>query len=65
MIMNNVENLNKEKVFSKEAELTQRISDLICEYNGELSLVAVLGILELKKIELYVNQDKSNSVNNL
>jgi len=55
--VDNVKNLNKEKVFSKEAELTQRISDLICEYNGELSLVAVLGILELKKIELYVNQD--------
>ena len=55
--MANIKSLNKEKVFTREAELTRRISDLICEYDGELSLVAVLGILELKKIELYVNQD--------
>ena len=54
--MDNVKSLNKERVFSKEAELMNRLSGLISEYDGELSLVAVLGILDLKKVELYVNQ---------
>ena len=55
--MSNVQSLNKEKVFSTEAELSQRIGDLISEYDGELSLVSVLGILDLKKIELFINQE--------
>ena len=55
--MSNITELNKEKIFSKEAELSNRIGELINEYEGELSLVAVLGILELKKIELFVDQD--------
>ena len=55
--MGNVTSLNQEKVFSKEAELAGRIDDLILEYNGELSLVSVMGILELKKIELFVGQE--------
>jgi hypothetical protein len=53
--MNNVKSINKEKVFSKEGELMNRISSLISEYDGELSLVSVLGILDLKKIELFVD----------
>ena len=55
--MDNIKNMNKEKVFTKEAELTKRITDLIYEYEGELSLVAVMGILTLKNIELFCNQD--------
>ena len=55
--MGKVVSLDKEKTFSKEAELANRIDDLILEYNGELSLVSVMGILELKKIELYVGQE--------
>ena len=55
--MNNIKNLNKEKIFSKEAELSKRIGDLISEYDGELSLVSVMGILDLKKIELYVDHN--------
>ncbi len=47
--MNNVKSLNKEKTFSKEGELMDRLEILISEYDGELSLVAVLGVLELKK----------------
>jgi len=54
--MSNIESLNKEKKFSKEGELMGRISALIAEYNGELSLVSVIGILDLKKIELFISQ---------
>ncbi len=45
----NIISLNKEKVFTKEGELMDRLSILIDEYAGELSMVAVIGILELKK----------------
>ena len=55
--MSNIKSLNKEKVFTKEAELIGRITDLICEYNNELSLVAVIGILELKKQELIFDNE--------
>jgi len=56
--MGNIKSLNKEKVFTKEAELIGRITNLICEYDGELSLVAVIGILELKKQELIFDNDQ-------
>lgn len=46
--MSNVKHLNLEKKFPIEAELYNKLCDLIEEYNGELSLVSVLGILELK-----------------
>lgn len=45
-------NINLDKKFPKEGELMGRISKLIDEYVGELSLVSVIGILELKKMEL-------------
>ena len=35
--------------FSKEQELYSRLHDLIHEYDGEISLVAVLGVLDLAK----------------
>ena len=55
--MSNIASLNKEKKFSKEGELSERISELIAEYDGELSLVAVLGVLDLKKMEMVYNND--------
>ena len=54
--MNNISNLGKEKTFSQEQELSDRINDLISEYNGDLSLVSVMGILALKLIDLRENQ---------
>ncbi len=54
--MDKIVNLGKEKTFSQEQELSDRINDLISEYNGELSLVSVMGILQLKIIDLRDNQ---------
>lgn len=51
--------MGKPKVFVKEGELTERISNLIDEYAGELSLVAVLGILEVIKANLLTDEDLS------
>lgn len=50
--MNNVLQMNKEKQFKKEQELYSRIVDLIHEYDGEISLVAALGALELAKTQI-------------
>jgi hypothetical protein len=55
--MDNVKSLNKPKTFNREGELSERLSKLIGEYDGELSLVAVLGILDLKKMEMVYNND--------
>ena len=35
--------------YGKEQEIYSRLQDLIHEYDGEVSLVAVIGILELIK----------------
>ena len=53
--MSNILDMNKEKVFPKEGELMDRLEDLIDEYAGELSLVSVVGILEMKKSALIIN----------
>lgn len=58
--MTNVTSMNKDKVFSKEGELMERLNVLIAEYDGELSFVSTLGILELKKIELFVSQNNDD-----
>jgi len=50
--MNNTTRLPVEPKYSKEQELYARIESLIHEYNGELSLVATIGILELAKIHV-------------
>ena len=50
--MSKVINLGKDKKFTKEGELMERLTNLIDEYAGELSLVAVMGVLELKKITM-------------
>ena len=47
--MSNVLELGKEKTFPIEAELMDKLSNLIDAYAGELSLVSVIGVLELKK----------------
>lgn len=54
--MSNIKSLGQEKTFSQEQELSDRINDLIAEYNGELSLVSVMGVLMLKVIDLRENQ---------
>ena len=50
--MSNVKSLNKEKKFNKEGELHDRITKLIREYDGEISLVSALGVLEVIKVNL-------------
>lgn len=54
--MSNVKDIGLEKRFPKEAELMERISEVISDYNGELSLVAVIGVLEMKKQTLITSQ---------
>ncbi len=39
----------KQPKFSKEQELYSRLQDLIHEYDGDVSLVAVIGVLDLAK----------------
>ena len=46
--MSNVTHLNMKETFPVEAELYNKLCDVIEEYNGKLSLVSVIGILELK-----------------
>ncbi len=50
--MDNVLNLGKVPKFPVEAEFAKRLNDLVSEYEGRLSLVAALGILELMKSQL-------------
>lgn len=47
--MDNILELPVAPKFSKEQELYSRLQDLIHEYDGEISLVAVLGVLDLAK----------------
>jgi hypothetical protein len=48
----NVINLNVNKTFPKQRELSKRILDLIKEYDKELSNAEIYGILELVKMGL-------------
>jgi hypothetical protein len=48
----NVINLNVNKTFPKQRELSKRIIDLIQEYDKELSNAEIYGILELVKMGL-------------
>lgn len=50
--MPNVTQLRDGKHYALEAEITGRLKDLVMEYEGRVSLVAVLGVLELLKAEL-------------
>lgn len=47
--------LKKEKTFPTEQELHNRIVDIMEEYHGDISLVAVVGILDLIKFDLLSN----------
>lgn len=38
--------------FAKEAELHQRLLEVIGDYAGDLSLVATIGVLELIKLKI-------------
>lgn len=51
--MSNVIDIGREKVFSKEGELAERIEALCYEYSGEISLVATIGILEVVKLKIH------------
>lgn len=52
--MDNVKDFNKDKdrPYPIESELAKRLDSLIHEYDGEVSLVAVIGVLDMKKHEL-------------
>lgn len=50
--MNNVRTLRDGKHFALELEIASRVKALVMEYEGRISLVSALGILELVKAEL-------------
>ena len=53
--MSNVTNLGTDLKFPKEGELASRLSKLIDEYAGEISMVGMLGILRLEADERSFN----------
>jgi len=55
--MSNISDLNLKKRYPVEAELYNKICDVIEEYSGRLSLMSVLGILELKQQSLCDDQN--------
>jgi hypothetical protein len=50
--MDNVVNLRDTPHFALESEVAQRVKAVLMEYEGRLSLVSALGILEVVKHEL-------------
>jgi len=50
--MGDVVDLDRDKRFPKELELSIRLGELVHEYDNELSLVAVLGVIELAKLKI-------------
>lgn len=50
--MSNVAQLRDGKHFALESEIASRLKDLVMEYEDRVSLVAVIGILELIKADL-------------
>lgn len=55
-----IHNLPTEHRYPVERELGLRIAELIREYNGQLSLVATVGILEVVKNDLLNKGGKQN-----
>jgi hypothetical protein len=51
-MLDNVVSLRGGQHFALEAEIADRVKSLIMEYEGRISLVSALGILELVKLEL-------------
>ena len=58
--MAEIKDFNKDKHahYPKEGELSERIINLISEYNGEMSTAAVLGILKIVSDYYSLNKDK-------
>lgn len=54
--MSNVAQLRDGQHFALEAEITDRIWALIMEYEGRVSLVATLGILDVVKHGLQIGE---------
>lgn len=50
--MNNVTSIGTEKKFPVNQEIMDRLSSVIHEYDGEVGLCEVIGILELLKLSL-------------
>ena len=50
--MATVIDISKEKKFPVSGEIIKRLSDVIHEYDGEISLCEAIGILELLKLSL-------------
>lgn len=50
--MDNIVNLGKVATFPVEGEVAKRVGELIEEYADRISLVAMVGILELAKQQL-------------
>lgn len=50
--MSEVINLRDTPLFAMESEIAQRINAVLMEYEGRLSLVSALGILEVVKCDL-------------
>lgn len=50
--MATVIDIGKEKKFPVSAEIVTRLSEVIHEYDGEISLCEAIGILELLKLSL-------------
>lgn len=48
----NIINLRETPLFALESEIAQRVKSVLLEYEGRLSLVSALGILEVVKHEL-------------
>lgn len=55
--MSNVVQLRNGQHFALESEVAQRVKAVIMEYEGRLSLVSALGVLELVKIEIAQEND--------
>lgn len=48
----NVVNMRDEPLFALDSEVAQRVKALLMEYEGRLSLVSAIGILEVVKCDL-------------
>lgn len=54
--MSNIAQLRDGKHFALEAEITDRIWSMIMEYEGRVSLVATLGVLDVVKHGLLIGE---------
>ena len=60
---NNLASFNQfSKPYVIEGQLSKKITDLITEYEGKISLVAVCGILDIIKYSIILDQKKSKEI---